>query len=195
MPKNPSSSSEQPPECPRCGTRMVRRVAQRGKHQGTEFWGCPKFPKCWGRSPTQPPVNPDNLEIDEPDATGRWDPDHRRQVLRYVYDRDGERCGICAAKMKLKGALIDHVVPKVFAVFDIRRGRKAVTGTRYTSRLHKPGNLQAAHTYCNRGKGNKPEIVEWRHPSMPPPPLVVAKTKDGKELIVPPKSRWPSRRR
>lgn len=48
--------------------------------------------------------------------------------------------------MKLKGALIDHVVPKVFAVFDIRRGRKAVTGTRYTSRLHKPDNLQAAHT-------------------------------------------------
>ena len=95
--------------------------------------------------------------------------------------------------MKLKGALIDHVVPKVFAVFDIRRGRKAVTGTRYTSRLHKPDNLQAAHTYCNRSKGNKPEIVEWRHPSMPP--LVVAKTKDGKELVVPPKSRWLSRRR
>jgi len=58
--------------------------------------------------------------------------------------------GCCAGEMKLKGAQIEHVVPKVFAVFDVRKGGKAEPGTRYTSRLHKIDNLQAAHTYCNR---------------------------------------------
>ena len=53
------------------------------------------------------------LESDEPDATGRWDDAHRRRMLSYVYDRDGGRCGICTAEMKIKGAQIEHVVPKV----------------------------------------------------------------------------------
>lgn len=172
---------------------MVRRVAARGKHQGTAFWGCPTFPKCWGRRPIQSSVDLDSLDLHEPDATGRWDPENHRELLRYVYDRDGERCGICAAKMKLEGAIVDHVVPKIFAVFDVRRGRAGI-GTLYTSRLHKPDNLQAAHTYCHSDKGNTPTLVEWRHPTMPT--LVVAKTEVGKELIVPPKStRWRSRRR
>ena len=42
------------------------------------------------------------LERDEPDAAGRWDDAHRRGILRYVYDRDGGRCGICTAEMKIK---------------------------------------------------------------------------------------------
>lgn len=92
------------------------------------------------------------LESDEPDASGRWDEAHRRRVLTYIYDRDGGRCGLCAGEMKLKGAHIEHIVPKVFAVFDVRKG-KAEAGTRYKSRLHKLDNLQAAHTYCNKRKG------------------------------------------
>ena len=123
------------------------------------------------------------LESDEPDATGRWDKDHGPKVLAYVYDRDGGRCGLCAGEMKLKGAHIEHVVPKVFAVFDVRKGGKAEPGTRYKSRLHKIDNLQAAHTYCNKRKGNAPEVDKWRHPAMPP--LTVADAEDGQSLVLP----------
>ena len=123
------------------------------------------------------------LESDEPDATGRWNKDHRPKVLAYVHDRDGGRCGLCAGDMKLKGAHIEHVVPKVFAVFDVRKGGKAEPGTRYKSRLHKIDNLQAAHTYCNKRKGNTPEVDKWRHPAMPP--LTVADADDGQSLVLP----------
>ncbi len=60
------------------------------------------------------------LESDEPDASGRWDDTHRRRILSYIYRRDGGRCGLCAGEMKLKGAQIEHIVPEIFAVFDIR---------------------------------------------------------------------------
>ena len=131
------------------------------------------------------------LESDEPDATGKWkDKEHRKKVLRYVWKRDGRRCGLCAGEMKFEGAHIEHIVPKVFAVFDIRKGGKAVEGTRYKSRLHKLDNLQAAHTYCNRRKGNTTGVSKWRHPNMPA--LTVADTDDGKEFVVP----WkPTRKR
>ena len=68
------------------------------------------------------------LERDEPDAAGRWDDDHRRSMLRYVYDRDGGRCGLCTAEMKIKGAQIEHVVPKVFVLFDVGKGRQGRAG-------------------------------------------------------------------
>lgn len=32
--------------CPRCGSRLVRRVARRGPHSGEAFLGCDAFPKC-----------------------------------------------------------------------------------------------------------------------------------------------------
>ena len=129
------------------------------------------------------------LERDEPDAAGRWDDDHRRSMLRYVYDRDGGRCGICTAEMKIKGAQIEHVVPKVFVLFDVGKGGKAEPGTQYKSRLHKIDNLQAAHTYCNKRKGSTPEVDKWRHPAMPP--LTVADAEDGGALMLPrkPKAR------
>lgn len=44
-------SSIRPPTacyCPRCGARMVRRTAGKGKHWGNQFWGCSKYPKCKG---------------------------------------------------------------------------------------------------------------------------------------------------
>lgn len=122
------------------------------------------------------------LESDEPDASGRWDDAHRRRVLSYIYDRDGGRCGLCAAEMKKTGAHIEHVVPKVFVYFDVRRG-KAEDGTRYKSRLHKLDNLQAAHTYCNKRKDNTPQVNKWRHPNMPP--LTVADADDGREFVLP----------
>ena len=123
------------------------------------------------------------LERDEPDATGRWDADHRRRMLSYIHTRDGGRCGLCAGETKQKGAEIEHIVPKVFAVFDIGKGGKAEPGTQYKSRLHKIDNLQAAHTYCNKRKGNTPEVSKWRHPAMPP--LTVADADDGRAFVLP----------
>ena len=125
------------------------------------------------------------LESDEPDAAGRWDDDHRRRMLKYIYTRDDRRCGLCAGEMKLEGAQIEHIVPKVFVLFDIGKGGKAQPGTFYRNRLHKIDNLQAAHTYCNKRKGNAPEVSKWRHPAMPP--LTVADTEDGETLVVPQK--------
>lgn len=42
------SVAELAPECPKCGTSMVRRVAKQGKHAGHGFWGCGRYPKCSG---------------------------------------------------------------------------------------------------------------------------------------------------
>ncbi len=36
------------PDCPRCRSRMIRRIARRGTNAGSTFWGCPKFPNCRG---------------------------------------------------------------------------------------------------------------------------------------------------
>ena len=225
-PHSGRSEETEAPDCPRCGTSMVRRRSGKGASKGQQFWGCPKFPKCRGSVSDPPPALAEakplaaaespkadrpkkrrrgltgrlaaaatqvveavdkaqrrQLESDEPDATGRWDPEHRSKVLRYVYDRDDGRCGLCAGEMKLKGAHIEHIVPKVFAVFDVRKGGVAEPGTQYTSRLHKLDNLQAAHTYCNKRKGNTPKVREWRHPAMPS--LPVADTADGTQFVLP----------
>ena len=32
--------------CPKCGGKMVERVARRGKNAGNTFWGCSNFPLC-----------------------------------------------------------------------------------------------------------------------------------------------------
>ena len=34
------------PLCPRCSIPMIVRATKRN---GQRFWGCPTFPKCWGR--------------------------------------------------------------------------------------------------------------------------------------------------
>ena len=36
------------PECPQCGGEMVRRTAKQGPTAGTDFWGCPRYPRCRG---------------------------------------------------------------------------------------------------------------------------------------------------
>lgn len=32
--------------CPECSSKMVKRVAKKGKNIGNEFWACSAFPKC-----------------------------------------------------------------------------------------------------------------------------------------------------
>ena len=32
--------------CPKCSSKMVRRVAKKGKNVGKQFWACSAFPKC-----------------------------------------------------------------------------------------------------------------------------------------------------
>ena len=123
------------------------------------------------------------LEAEEPDASGKWSPEHRRKVLRYVYERDGGRCGVCGAETRIEAAHVEHIVPKIFAYFDISKAGKAAQGTRYKSLLHKLDNLQASHTYCNKNKGNTADVTRWRHPTMPP--LAVALAEDGAEFRVP----------
>ena len=127
-------------------------------------------------------ANRRRLESDEPDATGEWEPKHRKTVLRYVHDRDGRRCGLCGAKTKLKGAQVEHIAPKIFTTFNINGGR-AVSGSGFRSVLHKLDNLQAAHSYCNKRKGNSSEVRQWRHPDMSP--LGIAMTPTGSRLMVP----------
>jgi hypothetical protein len=43
MPKPPTG-----PQCPSCGGTMRERVAKRGKHAGSKFWGCGNYPRCKG---------------------------------------------------------------------------------------------------------------------------------------------------
>lgn len=57
-PQNPvaqpaPTATEQPPECPNCGGKMVRRVARRGANAGKAFWGCADSPKCRGIVPLE----------------------------------------------------------------------------------------------------------------------------------------------
>ena len=125
-----------------------------------------------------------SLESEQPDAAGRWSPAHRQKLLRYVYKRDGRRCGVCGAETPIKAAQVEHIVPKILAYFDVNtRGRAVHGGTRYKSLLHKLDNLQASHTYCNKNKGNTTDVNRWRHPTMSP--LVVAVAEDGAEFRVP----------
>ncbi|MBU1737110.1 MAG: DUF2034 domain-containing protein [Proteobacteria bacterium] len=32
--------------CPACGAEMVLRIAKKGQHAGSKFWGCSNFPTC-----------------------------------------------------------------------------------------------------------------------------------------------------
>jgi DNA-binding helix-hairpin-helix protein with protein kinase domain len=36
------------PNCPRCGSFMVRRTARHGFRSGSQFWGCSRYPACTG---------------------------------------------------------------------------------------------------------------------------------------------------
>jgi len=32
--------------CPKCSSKMVKKIARKGKNAGNEFWACSAFPKC-----------------------------------------------------------------------------------------------------------------------------------------------------
>lgn len=49
--QTPVAANEPPsvvPLCPRCGELMVKRTARSGANAGSQFWGCPAFPRCRG---------------------------------------------------------------------------------------------------------------------------------------------------
>ncbi len=47
-----ASAHQQPvastPECPLCGSEMIKRTARKGANAGNEFWGCSAYPGCRG---------------------------------------------------------------------------------------------------------------------------------------------------
>ena len=36
------------PECPLCGSVMIKRTARKGVNSGSNFWGCSTYPRCRG---------------------------------------------------------------------------------------------------------------------------------------------------
>jgi four helix bundle suffix protein len=44
-------SSGRLPACPLCGKLMALRTARKGKHAGSQFWGCSAYPACKGTRP------------------------------------------------------------------------------------------------------------------------------------------------
>jgi len=44
----PSDQSDptDPPTCPKCGQPMALRTARKGRHSGSQFWGCQNYPDC-----------------------------------------------------------------------------------------------------------------------------------------------------
>ena len=47
-PINQPTILAQAPNCPKCNSEMVKRVAKKGARQGQTFFGCRQFPKCRG---------------------------------------------------------------------------------------------------------------------------------------------------
>lgn len=43
-----TSSDLEVPLCPDCGSAMVKRMARRGRRAGHSFWGCTRYPECFG---------------------------------------------------------------------------------------------------------------------------------------------------
>lgn len=41
-------TTEEGPNCPHCGSAMVKRIGRRGQYRNTPFWGCSSFPSCRG---------------------------------------------------------------------------------------------------------------------------------------------------
>jgi hypothetical protein len=44
--KSPETHQDAEPNCPKCGSPLVARIAKKGKYQGQRFWGCSQFPNC-----------------------------------------------------------------------------------------------------------------------------------------------------
>jgi four helix bundle suffix protein len=48
---DPSDPAKNIPKCPQCGELMALRTARQGKGEGSQFWGCTKYPNCKGTAP------------------------------------------------------------------------------------------------------------------------------------------------
>jgi restriction system protein len=46
-----NSTISSKPMCPQCHEPMIVGVAKRGQNPGSEFWGCPRYPKCRATRP------------------------------------------------------------------------------------------------------------------------------------------------
>lgn len=46
--KNVDQRASTEPTCPRCGGKLVKRVARKGTNAGNVFYGCENYPKCRG---------------------------------------------------------------------------------------------------------------------------------------------------
>lgn len=44
--REPVMDSAGPPDCPKCGSPMIRRTAASGSNKGSRFFGCRNFPNC-----------------------------------------------------------------------------------------------------------------------------------------------------
>jgi len=47
-PPSPAPSAWTAVTCPRCGNKMIKRLAKRGRNAGSYFWGCSRYPACRG---------------------------------------------------------------------------------------------------------------------------------------------------
>ena len=50
-------STSESPDCPKCGSKMVLRIAKSGTNVGKQFWGCTHYPQCRGLLPYQVPLD------------------------------------------------------------------------------------------------------------------------------------------
>lgn len=55
--RSENADQSEPPNCPKCGSVMSRRVAKSGEHAGKHFWGCTAYPACRGVLPYKIPVS------------------------------------------------------------------------------------------------------------------------------------------
>jgi predicted RNA-binding Zn-ribbon protein involved in translation (DUF1610 family) len=78
-----------PPLCPQCGSQMIIRSARQGSNNGSQFFGCSRFPDCRGTRPIQSP---------EP----------------VVARRDTPLCPDCGRAMVIKTARSGHFAGKPF---------------------------------------------------------------------------------
>jgi hypothetical protein len=101
-------------QCPRCRASMIRR---RNRMDGSEFWGCPNFPRCRGKRELQAPstVRHDEHATSALGQIHSDDPNWRRQSAagasaRASFERrtkrHSERVRDCRPRTLLRGAAI-----------------------------------------------------------------------------------------
>jgi hypothetical protein len=46
LPEAPDMEGKEDQLCPKCSSALVKKIAKKGEHKGTEFLACSSFPKC-----------------------------------------------------------------------------------------------------------------------------------------------------